>query len=84
MSKDTRKIRCIDSGTIYDVPAKLTKLARNIRDGKWGDVSDVLVLVRYRNDKPFAQTHATHFGVGEPATALMMLEVVKRDMMNGG
>lgn len=81
MSKDTRKIRPIDSGTIYDIPAKVTKLGRNIRDGKWGDVTEVLVAVRHREKDGTFRTHAICFGQGEPATLFMMLEVIKRDML---
>jgi hypothetical protein len=70
------KVVRIDENTVYDVPGKLEILARKIRNGEWGRVSDVVVGVRYGR-----KVDTFHYGTSEAETALAMVELMKNEIL---
>lgn len=79
--KPTRKLQAIDNNTVYDVSAKLIKLGRDIRKGKWGKVTDCVVAVRKQNEDGSKLTKGFWVGRGSLSEAIVMLERVKQDMI---
>jgi hypothetical protein len=75
------KLRTIDQGTVYDVPGKLTKLAREIRDGKHGRIEECVVAIRRRNEDGSRKTEGYWYGNGTFGDAIFMLELVKKDFL---
>jgi hypothetical protein len=43
------RLRAIDKGTSYDVPGRMKRLARSIERGEFGEVTDVVCVVRSKN-----------------------------------
>lgn len=74
------KIVRIDNGTVYDCAGKLENLVSDIRSGKWGSVSDVVVGIRY-NLGDGRRVVGNHYGTGNPETAIAICEYVKRDLV---
>jgi hypothetical protein len=59
------RIRAIDKGTTYDVPGRMIRLARAIEHGNFGEVTDVICIVRGK--KNGAINSQAHF-YGKSAT----------------
>jgi hypothetical protein len=79
--KPKRKLQAIDQNTVYDVPARLTKLAREISDGKHGKVVDAVLAIRRVNENGSRKTTGYWYGKGAFSEAIVMLEIVKADLM---
>jgi hypothetical protein len=79
--KPKRKLQAIDQNTVYDVPAGLTRLARQIRDGKHGKVVDAVLAIRRVNKDGSRKTTGYWYGKGAFSEAVVMLEIAKADLM---
>lgn len=77
------KIAAIDEYTVYDVPRSMEKLARDIRNGEYGKVTDVVIAVRARDGNSFTVT-GFQYGPSPADTAACMLDRVKRDILSYG
>lgn len=75
-----RKLRAINDNTIYDAPAKTINLARKMQSGEFGRVLDVIVSVRYRDDKGL---HVKNYSFGSMQTgdAMIMVDSIKIDLV---
>lgn len=78
--KPKRKLQAINSNTIYDVPAKLAKLSRIVRDGKLGKIRNCIVILE-ANGKDSNPLTGYHYGYGSRADLIVMLERIKRDIL---
>ena len=57
------KLYSITSGTVYDIPGRLKRMARSIEAGDYGTVSDVVLILRYQ-DRGRLNNEGFHFGPG--------------------
>lgn len=53
-------IRAIDRGTVYDVPGRLIRLARQIEKGEHGEVTDVIITYRAKKGGINRVDHSIH------------------------
>jgi hypothetical protein len=77
------RLRAIDDGTVYDAATKLIKLARDIRDGKEGQVTDCIVIVRIANLEGGEEVISRVFGNGGWDRWTRMFMDAARDMRMG-
>lgn len=74
------KLRAIDRGTRYDVTGSLKRIARQIERGEHGDVRDVVVIYRSMLGHGAQRVNTYHFGTGDFAQALLLVESAKKDI----
>jgi hypothetical protein len=72
------KLRVIDEGTPYDVTGRMIRWAREIRTGKLGRCTDVLIVARCIGPDGIAYEHFSN-GTGTRETYMAMAQnAVKR------
>jgi hypothetical protein len=68
--REMPKLFSIKQGTLYDVPGSMRKLARNIDGGQYGEVSDALVVLRYK-EHPSGRLAVTGFHYGPSSVEIV-------------
>jgi hypothetical protein len=76
--KKTVKLRVIDQGTAYDVSGRMIRWARELRTGKLGRCTDVLIVARCMGKDGLAYEHFSN-GTGTNEIYLAMAQsAIKR------
>ena len=75
------KIRLIDHHTLYDVPYMLERLSREVRSGRYGNVTDAVIGIRCIKDG-HRDVEGFLYGQGSTDTAIAVLDRVKDRIIN--
>lgn len=86
MAKKKSNLHQIDIGTVYDVPANMTRIAKAMTDGMYEEdarITDAVVVVRCYTADGNTGTRIHHLGTGTKETAVYMLEVARNRFIRG-
>lgn len=77
-----RKIRTIDSGTVYDIPGNLRRLTRLVERGEEGRITNMIVIydrqdVTSRDWQRQKEVVVKHYGIGDRRDAHWLISTAK-------